>query len=310
MSSADEFINACLQEVGSDATEYNQAYGYSYETPWCANFLSYVSVRILNYPWHESASAAGFATQFERIDDSEVRAGDVVTFNWDGRDETGWCDHVALVTDFDHNTDLFNTVDGNSTGGRVATNTYNNNSYYRTYFYRPSYDNCTGGGYSEPEYEGPGAVVFNDETGSGVVYQVHTQEDGWLDEVCICAPNEDIGYAGWLSHRIDGIKAYRVDRKPLRLQVCMSDGEWLDWTTFNGSLFGENSSGDGYSGDIDSGKFIIGIRCDGAYVRSSCGGDFFGWSTFGETTVCGDDFSGDDLNLKRPIIGVQMMCLC
>ena len=142
-------------------------------------------------------------------------------------------------------------------------------------------------------------------TGSGIVYEVHSPAFGWLGQVSKVDDSED-GFAGWMDAPIDGIRAYREDGQSLTLQVYMSNGEWLDVTTFTGSMWGQNQSGDGYAGDINSGNFIVGIRCSGAAIRVAVGTEpYFGWLADSETPE-GDDFAGEDLAKLLPITAVQM----
>ena len=129
--------------------------------PWCACFASYVLIHDSGVDAQASASAAGIANQFQRIDDSEVQPGDIVVFNWDGRQDTGWCDHVGFVEWFDHSNGYFGTIEGNtgySAEGEVARVTRYNYSNYFTAFFRPYYDGSSysGGdsGYSESDEPG------------------------------------------------------------------------------------------------------------------------------------------------------------
>lgn len=139
----------------------------------------------------------------------------------------------------------------------------------------------------------------NQDTGDGVRYEVHTAAHGWLGAVNHVGADVD-GYAGWDNTPIDGIRAMRVDGKPLEIHTHVN-GEWLEPTLFIKSMFGENSSGDGYSGDIGNG-YIDAIRVSGAQIRVACGGDYFGWLIDGQTPE-GDDFAGD---YGLPITAVQM----
>ncbi len=142
-------------------------------------------------------------------------------------------------------------------------------------------------------------------TGSGVVYEVHSPAFGWMGAVSKVDDSED-GFAGWMDSPIDGIRGYREDGSPLSLQVYMSNGKWLDITTFTGSLFGQNPCGDGYAGDIDSGNFIVGIKVSGATIRVAVGSEpYFGWLADSGTPE-GDDFAGEDLSKLLPITAVQM----
>lgn len=115
------------------------------EYPWCAVFQSYVFKKS-GYNCKASASAAGFANQFERIPVSKegsVRPGDVVVFNWDGRSDINWCDHVGLVEWATIDKDgRFGTIEGNTgdtAGGEVKHVTRTNWGNYFTAFFRPKY---------------------------------------------------------------------------------------------------------------------------------------------------------------------------
>ena len=203
--------------------------------PWCAAFQSYVSVHLLGLPVNASASAAGLANQGTRIDDSEVQPGDWVVFNWDGRTDTGWCDHIGVVEWFDHSTDWFGTIEGNYSD-TVARVTRNNDSSYFTAFFRPPYDGKNSGkadtsgkakkvqptycaqvlnGHKRewlPEMVGKNSTdgsgeTFAGETGLPIIglavkgagkYRVKTKKHGWLEYATGYDLNDDEdGYAGW-----------------------------------------------------------------------------------------------------------------
>lgn len=157
----DEVIAKAASYIGVSGTdnEFNTWYwGYHcYDPnvyPWCAVFQSYVFLNS-GFDCAASASAAGFANQFERIPleyENDVQPGDIVVFNWDGRQDTGWCDHVGLVEWANIGLDgCFGTIEGNTgwaDGGEVARVTRTNWGSYFTAFFRPYY----GSGYvPEPE---------------------------------------------------------------------------------------------------------------------------------------------------------------
>lgn len=112
--------------------------------PWCAAYVSYVLFKACGMAGTPSASASGVATQFAQVDDSEVQPGDLVVFNWDGRYDLGWCDHVGIVEWSDINgSGYFGTIEGNTgytAGGEVARVTRYNYGGYFTAFFRPAYD--------------------------------------------------------------------------------------------------------------------------------------------------------------------------
>ena len=75
--------------------------------------------------------------------ENDVRPGDVVVFNWDGRNDTGWCDHVGVVewSTIGQN-GAFGTIEGNTgweAGGAVKRVTRTNWGSYFTAFFRPKY---------------------------------------------------------------------------------------------------------------------------------------------------------------------------
>lgn len=143
------------------------------------------------------------------------------------------------------------------------------------------------------------------DAAGGVVYEVHTA-DGWLGAVSRADDTED-GYAGWRMEPIDGIRAYRTDGQPLRIQAIMDDGTEWSVTEFNGSMFGTNADGDGYAGDIDSGHYIIGLRVFGAKCRvKAWNSGWLGWTEGDNVTPEGDNFAGEDLPKRVPITAVQM----
>ena len=126
--------------------DYTKEYKSDPGTAWCACFVSYVAMKA-GLKCKYSASAAAVANQFERIPvakEHTVKRGDIVVFNWDGRSDIGWCDHVGIVEWCTIGTNgLFGTIEGNTGNaaeGQVLRVTRDNNSYYFTAFFRPKYD--------------------------------------------------------------------------------------------------------------------------------------------------------------------------
>lgn len=148
MASARQYIDTAASYIGVGGTDnifntwiWGQHVYDPNVYPWCAAFQSYVGVHDLGMPFNPSASAAGVAWQGERVDDSEVQPGDWVLFNWDGRQDFGWADHIGLVEWFDHGSGYFGTIEGNTGGGEgsVMRCTRYNYSSYATAFFRPPY---------------------------------------------------------------------------------------------------------------------------------------------------------------------------
>ncbi len=157
MATPQEFLERAASYIGIGGTDniFNTWYWgfHCYnpdDYPWCACFQSYVGVHDLGMPFNASASAAGVAWQGTRVADEDARPGDWVLFNWDGRQDFSWADHIAVVEWSDiAGSGYFGTIDGNSGGGEgvVQRNTYYNWSSYGTAFFRPPYDGQGGGGY-------------------------------------------------------------------------------------------------------------------------------------------------------------------
>ena len=142
------------------------------------------------------------------------------------------------------------------------------------------------------------APVLDGTTGSGVTYQAHTLAHGWLGEVNRVDSTED-GYAGWQGSPIDAVKACKPGGV-IRIQAHTMGGGWNDWTEFNGSLWGDNPSGDGFAGDF--GTAIDAIRVEGCQCRVLLNSTWQGWMQDGRTPN-GDDYCGV---FGMPIVGVQM----
>lgn len=143
MTTAADMIHAAESHLGENGWStwnwfnshvYQAGYGWA----WCAAFQSKIATEC-KLKHTDSASAAAFGNQFKRV--SSPKAGDIVTFNWDGRQETSWMDHVALVTGV--GSGCFYTIDGNSGGDNytstVRRNTYWLNAGYFCAFWRPTY---------------------------------------------------------------------------------------------------------------------------------------------------------------------------
>ena len=159
MTTAKKMIDVAASYIGTkgDHNIFNKWYWVDYTktytrdpgTAWCACFCSYVAMKA-GLKCSYSASAAGFATQFSRIpveQEDSVKPGDIVIFNWDGRTDTGWSDHVGIVEWSTIGQDgRFGTIEGNTGNeaeGQVLRVTRTNWGNYFTAFYRPKYDSTT-----------------------------------------------------------------------------------------------------------------------------------------------------------------------
>ena len=119
-------------------------------------------------PFNASASASGVAWQGAPVDASEAQAGDWVLFNWNGRSDFGWADHIGVVEWFDHDSGYFGTIEGNTGGGegsvmRCTRSIYNG---YSTAFFRPPYDGEESGT-DEKEFDMTEALIYIDDAHEG-----------------------------------------------------------------------------------------------------------------------------------------------
>lgn len=192
MTTPSEYLEKAASYIGISGTDniFNTWYWgmhvYDPNTyPWCAAFQSYVGVHDLGMPFQPSASASGVAWQGTRVDDSDVQPGDWVLFNWDGRQDFGWADHIGVVEWSDINgSGYFGTIEGNTgwtEGGEVARQTRYNNGSYATAFFRPPYD-MEPAPEPEPEPE-PEQIPGEPVNDAQMWYRAHVQDLGWCDPV-------------------------------------------------------------------------------------------------------------------------------
>ena len=138
MATAQQFIEECRKHLGEGSL-------YTGENPswaWCAKFLSSVA-KDLGMTQFDSWSAVGVYNACTPIADEDVQPGDFVCFNFDGREDTSWFDHIGVVTYADiANEGMYKTIEGNSGANyTVGEYTYYNDTYPpKTYFCRPDYD--------------------------------------------------------------------------------------------------------------------------------------------------------------------------
>lgn len=182
MATPNEIIRVAASFIGTSGTDnifntwiWGRHVYDPNQYPWCAAYVSYVLFKACGMAGTPSASASGVATQFRQVDDYDVQGGDLVVFNWDGRHDLGWCDHVGIVEWSDiPGSGLFGTIEGNTgwtAGGECARVTRNNNSSYFTAFFRPPFDGSytpdpvsPGGSSGEPS-PGPGGTGSGDWQG-------------------------------------------------------------------------------------------------------------------------------------------------
>ena len=143
MASADDFIELAASQIGhyGDYNKYNAwywepIYGYDPGWAWCAVFQSWCADQ-LGLGFKPNSASAYFAQQFPRV--YEPQRGDFVLFNWDGRSDQGWTDHIGVVEWADAGSSYFGTIEGNTNDGDVARCTRSRNAGYYVAFYRPTY---------------------------------------------------------------------------------------------------------------------------------------------------------------------------
>lgn len=147
MATPNEYVQAELNYLGVCGTDnifntwiWGQHVYIPEIYPWCAAFQSYVGVHDLGMCFKPSASASGVAFQGTPIYYEDLKRGDWVLFNWDGRNDFSFADHIGLVTDVDFDIGLIRTVEGNSNDCVRRCNRYINWGYSMRFF-RPPYDN-------------------------------------------------------------------------------------------------------------------------------------------------------------------------
>ena len=241
MATADQYLSKAAEYIGISGTDniFNTWYwGHPcYDAglyPWCACFQSYVGVHDLDMPFSPSASAAGVANQGTRVADSEARAGDWVLFNWDGRQDFGWADHIGVVEWSDINgSGYFGTIEGNTNtwDGEVARCTRYNDGSYATAFFRPPYGDTP----SDEPHQVPGSTV-ND---AGLWYRALVQNIGWCDPVRDGQVAGTTGYA----LRLEAFKITPPDGWELECKVHVQNIGWMDYPNIEkGESSGEGSS--------------------------------------------------------------------
>lgn len=279
MATANEYLNLANEYVGMNGDLFNAYFGWQRGTAWCANFQSYLG-EMLHLGWRSSASAAGFASQFQRIDDDMVQPGDMVFFNWDGVQEVAFSEHshVAVVEWFDHETQYFGVIEGNGNGGICRKTQYYNLANYFTAFFRPAYDQAgksanvpdvyyrvsldPEGEEFLPPYTGLVSQYDNDGY-AGIIGQpfryISLVFPGYAEIVTESGHKEskqtNNGVILGNGEPITAIKLYYETENPsvtgwhgVKYRVHVVGGDWLDWMLDDicqGCPCGEDFAGDG-----------------------------------------------------------------
>lgn len=251
MASASEAVAKAASYIGLNGRMFTSHYGWADNTPWCALFQSYVKDAIDSSLWESSAAVSGIVGQLKRVDDWEAQAGDLVAFNWDGRSDLGWMDHIGMVewSNIDRNKNgYFGTIEGNygdsNLTSRVTRVTRNNQGNYFTAFFRPNYSSSSGGTKPTPSPSPSGDL-------SEIRYRVMT-DSGWLPEMI-----------GWTD--TDGSSdTWAGNGNPISyISIDMPSGSWYQVQTVNGWLdrvysYNPDDLVNGAAGD---GTRIYKLRC-------------------------------------------------
>lgn len=296
MATAQQYLKKAASYIGISGTDniFNTWYWgfhcYDPNTyPWCAAFQSYVGAHDLGMDFKPSASAAGVAWQGTRIPDENVQPGDWVLFNWDGRQDFSWADHIGVVEWSDINgSGYFGTIEGNTgsvAGGTVARCTRYNWGSYGTAFFRPKWSGSNPSPKPQPKPapskkdDGPRFAVCS----NGVWYSdmIGTRDTG--------GSSDDFGGSigcpmTYLA--IDGVGKYRVH--------TVASG-WLPYVDH----YDRNDEEYGMAGD---GSAITAVEIPNESVRFACHTMGSGWlpamigryDTGGSADTFGGDFTKID----------------
>lgn len=289
MATAQQNIENARKHLGVSGTNniFNTWYWgfHCYDSdayPWCAVFQSYVASLSGGLGYTKSAAASGIFNQLQRIDDKDVQPGDYVCFNWDGRKDTSWMDHIAMVVDFNYSTGYLKVIEGNGGGGGgcVKETVYNNNSSYFTAFCRPVYE----------DGENSGAGVADNITLPR--YCVYTEEDGQLEYLVGLKCSDGCGddFAGVRGHLIRNVQIEGLGPRG-----------WFQLTMKKQGLLAKNMQ------NADLSDYVIGITVyydtpdpastgyyEAKYRVSPIGKNYLKWEYDDKDNGAGDDVNGID----------------
>ena len=147
MSNRDSFVNQALASLGDDGVKARTwFYGEDKPVDWCAIWVSYIGYLSGNQDLIGKYSLAGDTAEYgdgvlgEYIaPQTTPQIGDLIHFIWSDRPTTSKysADHVGIV--YNVADGIVFTVEGNSTNGLVASNSYSITSEYIAYYYRPKW---------------------------------------------------------------------------------------------------------------------------------------------------------------------------
>lgn len=125
MATGSQIIAKARQFIGYGASTFTNWYGVSSSTAWCSIFVSYImSACGISYPKVAYVPTAQqyCANHGTMVKMANAQAGDIVIFTWSGGGNntgTGSRDHIGFIIKNNGN-GTFTTIEGNTSGGRVA----------------------------------------------------------------------------------------------------------------------------------------------------------------------------------------------
>ena len=175
MATGSSIIAYAKKFLGYGPSTFTSWYGASSSTAWCAIFVSYVMAH--NGVSFTKASYVPTLQQWlarnaTMVKMSQAQAGDVVIFTWSGGGNntgTGSRDHIGFMIGRNSN-GTFTTIEGNTSGNRVAIRTrYAVNIYG---IYRPKYS----GGSSNSNSSPSSGSSASSTTANNGLYYVNTSD--------------------------------------------------------------------------------------------------------------------------------------
>lgn len=179
MATPAQFISLCAAEIGNNGTKYNMwKWGYI-QPAWCATGLSWVNVVQLGGPLGFDSGAVS-TVRSQRLPEvaanslSGVKVGDLACYNWNGRTDRGWMDHIEVVEWVNPANGQFGTI-GFNTDNIVKRVTRTVHASYFVCFVRPAYD-----GANTPTTGGGGSTGGSTSSGSKWMSQIGS--GNWRNE--------------------------------------------------------------------------------------------------------------------------------
>ena len=175
MATGSSIITYAKKFLGYGPSTFTSWYGVSSGTAWCDIFVSYVMAHNgVSFPKaaYVPTTQQWLARNATMVKMSQAQAGDVVIFTWSGGGNntgTGSRDHIGFMIGRNSN-GTFTTIEGNTSGNRVAIRTrYAVNIYG---IYRPKYS----GGSSNSNSSSSSGSSTSSTTANNGLYYVNTSD--------------------------------------------------------------------------------------------------------------------------------------